>query len=290
MQFYVSNGWSDIPDTVALARAAEAAGIDGLSLSDHLFVPDETKAPYPYSADGLPPFAKDTPWPDVWVLMAALGALTTRLRFLTHVYVLPLRNPLLVAKAGATAAAFAPGRISLGIGVGWMKDEFDALESPFERRGARTNEAITIVRELWSTGEMKAYESEHFSFPAMTMVPAAPMPIPILVGGSSEVVLDRAARLGDGFVCLPHTIEEMGEVVRDLRARVASHGRDPAAFHVNARCTDAVSPEQMAAVEAAGVDSIRVSLWPLGSTTEEKLEAVRRFGAEILTPFRQRPR
>jgi probable F420-dependent oxidoreductase len=288
VEIYVHSGYSDPLDQVAVARTAEEVGLDGMTLPDHLFVTAEPGTPYPYTPDGAPPFAPSTPWPDPWVMAGALGTATTRLRFLTNVYILPLRNPLLTAKAGATAAVLTSGRVTLGVGVGWMREEFDALRSPFGRRGRVADEAIGILRTLWSTGAHPEHHSEHFDFPAIVMLPRPPAPIPIFVGGGSEAALDRAARLGDGYLSLPQTLEQTAELVADLERRLRDHGRDPGTFHFHGSLVGWPSYDGLAALAETGVRGTHIRLWRSKETDLlVKQDALKAFAHEVVAPLRE---
>ncbi|HEX8804387.1 MAG TPA: LLM class flavin-dependent oxidoreductase, partial [Acidimicrobiales bacterium] len=132
MRFCQSLMYAPARDWVELTRCAEQVGFHQVSLSDHVFYPSTLSSHYPYSPDGRPVFEVDQEWPDVWVMTGALAAVTRRILFSTHVYVLPARNPFVVAKAVGTAAWASGDRVLLGIGAGWMREEFDALEQPFE--------------------------------------------------------------------------------------------------------------------------------------------------------------
>ena len=289
MRFYVSSGFSAIPGMVHIAQAAERADVDGLSIPDHVFFPTRSNTPYPYTADGSLPFSvEETCWGDPWVMIAGLGAATTKLRFLTHVYILPLRHPLLVAQGASTAACFAPGRVTLGMGVGWQREEFEVLGSPFERRGRRADECIDILREIWSTGRLHARDAVGLSLPELTMNPVPPEPIPVLVGGESDAARNRAARKGDGFMSLPHSFDDLLAVIGDVRRRVSELGRDVSSFLINARCSEAWDLAGFHRLADAGVTSVNVSLWPLGATMAEKLAKIDQFQEEILGPFRDR--
>jgi len=120
-----------------LAAVAEEVGFDSVAVSDHVVYPSYLESRYPYTPDGTPQFSPEEHWPDVWVAIASMAAVTRRLRFMTNVYVLPLRNPFVVAKAVGTVAYLSDDRVALGIGAGWMREEFDLLEQPFSRRGKR---------------------------------------------------------------------------------------------------------------------------------------------------------
>ncbi len=161
VKFCQSLMYAPAEDWVELTRAAEAVGFDEVSLSDHTFYPETLTSKYPYRADGRPLFKPQQPWPDVWVMAGALGAVTERIRMATHVYVLPARNPFVVAKAAGTAAWSSGGRVVLGIGAGWMREEFDALGQPFERRGARMEEQVEVLRALWRGGMVGQFAADY---------------------------------------------------------------------------------------------------------------------------------
>ena len=159
---------------------------------------------------------------------------------------------------------------------------------PFETRGARTDACIEILREIWTTGHLAAQKSEHFDLPGVRMMPTPPKPIPIIVGGESEAAKDRTARVGDGFMTLPHTADELLPIIADIRDRVVAHGRDAATFLINARCPQVDGPGLFAALEQAGATSVNVTLWPLNASLDAKLDAIEDFAQTVPAPYRQR--
>ena len=193
MKFAIATTFSDPAQLDPIARTADECGWDALTFSDHIVHPERMESKYPYTADGGTYWDAQNPWPDPWITIASLAAVTTRLHFTTNVFILPARNPVLVAKAVSTAAVLSGDRVALGIGVGWMKEEFEILEQNFHTRGKRTDEAIEILRLLWS-GEMVEYHGRHYDFAPMQMRPAPQQPVPIFVGGLSKPALARAAR------------------------------------------------------------------------------------------------
>ena len=197
-----------------LARAGDEHGWSTLSVSDHLINPLETRSTYPYTKDGTRRWEMGTPWPDPWVTIGHLAAVTERLRFLTTVYILPARTPVHVAKQVGTAAVLSGNRVGLGIGMGWMEEEFDAMGTPFARRGKRADEMLEVLRKLW-TGEVVEHHGEFFDMPPLEMLPAPSEPVPVYVGGVSEAALRRAAR-HDGWVSDLHTIEELAAIRRQI--------------------------------------------------------------------------
>jgi probable F420-dependent oxidoreductase len=188
-----------------LAKEAEAQGYDGIYVSDHMFFPKERTSRYTYSTreDGAPGFGDhwdpDTDWPDPWCLISAMAAVTRSMQFTTGVYVAPARDIITVAKQVGTAAVISEGRVALGVGVGWSKEEFDATGQDFHTRGKRLDDMIPALRAMWAGGWVE-YHGPHYDVPAMRMEPSPPGPIPIIAGGHSAPALRRAATLCDGWV------------------------------------------------------------------------------------------
>jgi probable F420-dependent oxidoreductase len=275
---------------VELARHAEAVGFDQVALSDHVFYPEELSSAYPYTPDGKPLFPPDTPWPDVWVMVGAMASVTTTIEFTTNVYVLPLRNPFVVAKAVATAAFLSGDRVSLGIGAGWMREEFDQLEQPFARRGARMDEQVEVLRKLWQGGLVE-HHGEFYDFDKLQMAPVPAQQVPIIVGGHSEAALRRAARRGDGWVGVYYTRDELGGYLTRLDELRAEAGREGEPFQVLASVTDALPHagviEQL---EAMGVTTMLTSAWMVEGLTNASLDdnkrALDRFAETYIAPVR----
>jgi probable F420-dependent oxidoreductase len=231
LEFWQVVSFSEPDQLLGIAQAAEEAGFDGVLLSDHLFFPGPLASSYPYSEDGKPGFDGTTPFPDPWTTIAAMAAVTKRLRFATMVHILPLRHPLEVAKSVGTAALLSGGRVALGCGAGWIREEFETLGVPFETRGGRMNEMIPLLRRLW-TGEMIEHRGEHFAFGPLQMSPAPGCDIPIWVGGLSRAALRRAAALGDGWIGTGQTPDEVGSYVGRLRELRRQAGREAEPFDV----------------------------------------------------------
>jgi probable F420-dependent oxidoreductase len=277
---------------VRLARAAEAAGFDQISLSDHVFYPDKLDSSYPYTDSGQPVFAPDTQWPDVWVTTGALAAVTERIRFATHVYVLPARNPFVVAKAVGTAAWLSGDRVVLGVGAGWMREEFTQLEQSFERRGARMEEQIEVLRTLWQGG-MVEHHGEFYDFDRLEMAPVPAHPVPILIGGHSDVALRRAARIGDGWMGVYYDTEALTEIVRRLQDLRREHGTADRPFEIQASIVDRMpTPDVCAELAEVGVTCIVTSAWLMQglqfASLDENVRALGIFGEQYIAPLRER--
>jgi probable F420-dependent oxidoreductase len=273
-------------DWVELTRTAEAVGFDQVSLSDHVIYPDKLESTYPYRADGKPTFKPFQPWPDVWVMTGALAAVTERICFSTHVYVLPARNPLLVAKAVGTAAWASGGRVLLGVGAGWMREEFEVLEQPFARRGARMEEQIEVLRTVWKGG-MQEHHGEFYDFDRLDMSPPPPGPVPILIGGHSEVALRRAARVGDGWMGTYYGIDELRTYVERLQGYRREYGTHDRPFEIQASVVDRLpSAEVCAELDEMGVTTLITSAWLMEGvqfgTLDENKRLLERFAANYI--------
>lgn len=222
-----------------LIRAAEAVGIESAWSVEHVVVPLDYQSRYPYSDTGKMPGPDSVPIPDPLLPLAYAAAITSKLRLGTGVMILPQRHPAYVAKQMATLDVLSNGRAMLGIGSGWLKEEFEVLGIPFNERGKRTDESIAAIRSLWSD-QPQAFEGRFFKWPP---VESQPKPVqrpgvPIIVGGHSEAAAKRAGRLGDGF--FPGrgdltTLQRLLGIMRDEARRV---GRDPDGVEVTAGLMD----------------------------------------------------
>ena len=285
MKFWQSVAFSDPDELLDVARLAEEVGFHGVFLSEHVFVPEKLESKYPYSPDGAPIFTAETPWLDPWVQIGAMAAVTTRLRFVTGVYILPLRHPLEVAKSVASAAVLSHDRVGLGVGAGWMREEFEVLGREFRGRGKRLDEMIEVLRKVWA-GSMVEHHGAHYDFPRLQMSPAPQTPPPILIGGMSEAAFRRAARLGDGWIGSGHTPDQVPTVMAHLNALRREAGRDQVPFDTILVLSAPADVDQLRRFEDVGVTSL-VS-WPLLSTLgpqatmDEKRRYLETYGNDVI--------
>ena len=229
MKFWQSITWAETEHLCAVAEFAEELGFEGLIGADHALYPETMRADYPYSETGRPPQTASSEYPDMWTSCAAMAARTERVKFVCGVYVLPLRHPIEVAKQAATLSTLSAGRFVLGVGAGWMREEFDIYGVDFATRGSRMDEMIEIMRGLW-TGEMFEYHGTHFDFDRITLSPKPSHPIPLYFGGSAKVALRRTAAVGDGWIGTGNTPEEVPLVMAELSELRAKAGRADEAF------------------------------------------------------------
>lgn len=201
------------PGIPRMARLAEEAGADALHLSDHIVLPESTTSRYPFTPDGVFPFAADSDWYDVFTACAWAAASATTIEVGPSVLVLPQRNPLEVAKIASSLSQLSGGRFFLGVGAGWLEEEFAALAMNFADRAAAMLEAIEVLRLAWS-GTGDEYVGQHYRVPQGTYCRPVPAEagVPILIGGMSNAALRRAARFGDGWVALLGVADELAAV------------------------------------------------------------------------------
>jgi probable F420-dependent oxidoreductase len=262
----------------SMARELEDVGFASLWVSDHVVLPREIKSRYPFAADGKATWATDTPYFDTVVALSVIAAATHRAVIGTAVLVLPLRQPVVFAKQAASLDVLSGGRLALGVGAGWLREEFDALDVNFESRGRRFVEWIEILRLCWS-GEPTAYQGAHYDLPADVLCLPTPVhEIPLLVGGHSPVAIKRAATLGNGWLAQQSAheidVEEIETTVATLRESARTRDSASVAW-TTLRLVDSVSGldeivESLPRLRDAGVDEIIVDIdWSDGPSAGE---------------------
>lgn len=269
-----------------VAAAYEDNGFESIWMPEHLVFPAAVPHTYPYSADGTPPFEPQTPAYDAWVMFAYLASATERIRFATNVYVLPLRHPLATARSVVTLDRISRGRVTLGVGVGWLAEEFAYIGLDFRSRGRRTDATIEAIRRLWREETIEVHDEFHdFGPVAFQPKPSRPEGIPIEIGGVSPVALRRAGRLGDGWIEVGSTsIEDLKSklaVVLDARTDAGRQGR----FEVTLCGELAFTPELYPELESLGVTRVVVDPRPeLGYRLDkdQNVDWAKRFADEVI--------
>src|SRR5216110_2231169 len=207
----------------AVARHAEGLGFESVWVPEHLVLPTRITSRYPYAPDGVAPFSPDAPHLDPLVLLTHVAAATARIRLGTSVYLLPLRHPLVTARLAMSLDVLSGGRLTLGVGVGWLAEEFQAAGIDFQTRAARTRECVRALRTLWTETEPE-FHGRFFSFGPVRFEskPVQQPHPPIVFGGETEAALRRAAALGDGWYGVGHTPESAAVQATKLRALLAA--------------------------------------------------------------------
>jgi probable F420-dependent oxidoreductase len=269
---------------IAIAQAAEAGGFESLWTVEHTVVPSGYQSPYPYSSSGKMPGGEDFDIPDPLIWLAFVAAATTTIRLGTGILILPQRNPVVLAKEIATLDRLSKGRMELGIGVGWLAEEFDAIGVPFEDRGKRADDHVAALRALW-TQEKANHSSEFTSF---TEAISRPQPtqaeIPITIGGHSKIAARRAGRIGNGFFPGRGNHEELAELIDIVRTTAVENGRDPDAIEITVGAPAGMGDETITELKTlAELGVARVLVPPLAFDPEGQREAFARYGEDVIS-------
>jgi len=257
---YCNTGpYVDAVKAVELVQAGEAAGFESAWTVEHTVVPADYDSTYPYSPDGkMAGGHDDIPLPDPLMWMAYMAGVTSTIKFGTGILILPQHNPVITAKQVATLDSMSDGRVLLGIGVGWMREEFDAIGASFDDRGARTDEYVAVMRELW-TADKPTFHGRFVNFDETYCRPQpAQGSVPIIVGGDTPFAARRAGRLGDGYFPARGAPQEL----LDLARRTAEeHGRDPDAIEFTTQLPDSL--DEIPALAARGISRLLVPVSPM---------------------------
>jgi probable F420-dependent oxidoreductase len=279
-----------------LARAvvrAEEAGFESVWAGEHVVMPDYQPR-YPYTEDGRLPQPHDTDVADPLVWLTYAAALTSTIRLATGVVVLPLRNPVVLAKQVASLDLLSGGRAMLGIGVGWMREEADVVGVPFDGRGRRAEEYVGAMRALWSQ-DVAAFEGEHVSFTGARSFPKPVQKdrrVPVIIGGSGPSAARRAGRIGDGYYPIAPTVDALAGQVGLMRAAAEGAGRDPAEVEVSTMAFSLVGPDPVTRAQLddfrrmadLGVSRIVVPRL-LDNTLAPMLDALDRLGDQLIGAY-----
>lgn len=258
MKFWQCMALVDMDQLPALCRKAEELGFEGMSIGDHWITFESQYQAYDYSKDSAVLWYPETHFPDPWVAIGACSQVTTRLKFMTTVYVLPMRDPFSAAKAISTAARYSNNRVILGVGIGWQESEFRLAGQDFRNRGKRADEMLDIVEKLM-TGEVIEYHGQYYDFPRLQMSPGVTAPVPVIVGGHSTAAFKRAARHW-GWIGAQYRPDDLPPVIAALRSERAALGKEREPFEIQLNLYD-YSPDTIRRVEDMGVTQIHKSAW-----------------------------
>ncbi|MGZ6907323.1 MAG: TIGR03619 family F420-dependent LLM class oxidoreductase [Acidimicrobiia bacterium] len=263
MRWTVAFPMFPVDHLLPMARAAEEAGFDTITVPDSIFYPEQVSADYPYSADGGRFWAPETPFPDPFVSISAMAAVTERIRFLTNVVKLAIREPLSVAKQLSSMAALSHDRVGLGVGLSWIPEEFAWTHNDMKTRGRRADEMIEILKLVCAGGGPRwvEYHGKHYDFDRLMMSPAPEQPVPIYVGGLSDPGFRRAARLADGWISVQNTTAEIVGAIEAIDRYREEYGRADRPFEINALPTDAFDVDGYRRLADAGVTEIQTVPW-----------------------------
>jgi probable F420-dependent oxidoreductase len=268
----------------AIAQAAEQSGFESVWTVEHVVVPREYASTYPYSSDGKMPGGSDFDIPDPLIWLTWVAAHTTTLKLGTGVVILPQRNPVILAKEVATLDLLSGGRVLLGVGIGWLEEEFDILGVPFADRARRTEEYVEAMRALWSQ-DRATFTGDTVTF---TEAISRPRPVdrsvPVHIGGHSPAAARRAGRLGDGFFPAKG---DVATLIDDMRKAADDAGRDPDAVEVTCSGATLLGGGEAAVDEIGRLAELGVSrliVPPLAYDPAAIGDALGRFGDEVIAP------
>jgi probable F420-dependent oxidoreductase len=253
---------------VGLAQKAEEVGIESVWTFEHVIVPLDYASRYPYSPTGKMGATPETNFVDPLIALATIAASTERVRLATGVNILPQTNPLYLAKQAASLDFVSNGRFMLGIGIGWLKEEFEALGVPFEKRGARYDDYIVAMKKIWS-GEEVEHSSEFIEWSGFKSypVPVQQPHLPLVIGGSKGNAFRRVARFGDGYFAPNGGVEQMASLLKQLDEACREEGRDRSTIEITGMWAYAhEGTDVLKAYEDLGVDRLVVPLFALGDS------------------------
>ena len=265
---------------ISLAQKAEEVGIESVWTFEHVIVPLDYESKYPYSPTGKMGIPPDANFIDPLVALTAVAAHTTTLRLGTGVNILPQTNPLYLAKQVASIDFVSNGRMMLGVGIGWLREEFAALGVPFERRGARFDDAVEAMRKVWS-GDVVEHKSDFIQWTGFKSYPIpVQKPLPVIIGGSKGKVFERIAKHGDGWYAPSSSIEQLEEMLPSMKQACDAIGRDPASVEVSCMWIPAAEGiDSVKRYEDLGVSRLIVPAMALGGVDAAAIE---RFADEFL--------
>jgi len=285
MRFTLQLGFARYPDYQEIARTAEAAGFSSIGMPDSFFYPKRTDSQYPYAdTEMIRGYIEAMPFIEPLVAMSWMAAVTSRIRLYPSVLKVPTRQPLVLAKALSSLAVLCGERILLGAGLSPWKEDFSYNGVNFEKRGRLMDECIAILRGSMS-GEYFEYHSENYDFGPMKMHPVPKRPVPIIVGGHSRPALQRAARLGDGWVSANTDFATLTQLIGELQAlRRAAGSAARADFEIHGFDMAARKPADFRRLGELGVTDACVAPWGFDPAADlaAQLDALRRFGDEVI--------
>jgi probable F420-dependent oxidoreductase len=287
VRFSYAESMTDPSFYAPLARAAEDAGYASMVVPDSICYPRHSASVYPFNPDGSREFLEDKPFLEPFSLIPALGAVTTRLRFVTFVLKLPVRNPVLVAKQATSVAVLTGNRLVLGVGTSPWREDYDVTGVPWAHRGRRMDEEIEIIRGL-SAGGYFEHHGRVFDIPPVKISPVPSEPVPILIGGHGDAALRRAAQAGDGWLHGGGDPADLPGLLAKLAGLRRAEGTAGRPFEVHVISMDAYTVDGVRRLEDQGVtDAVVGFRWPYhtGPDTEPlagKLAQLRRFADDVI--------
>jgi len=280
----VNVGAQSAESMVEMATTAEAGGFESIWTFEHAIVPVEYQSKYPYSPNGKMGTTPETNFVDPLIALSHVAAHTQTIRLATGVNILPQTNPLYLAKQAASLDFVSGGRFMLGVGIGWLAEEFSALGVPFERRGARFDDYIVAMKKIWS-GDVVEHESEFIQWSGFKSYPVpVQSPLPVIIGGSKGKAFERIALHGDGWYAPTGNVDQLAGMLKELDEACAAAGRDRSTVEISAMwIPPAEGIEAVARYADLGVSRLVVPLPAVAAGGGTPIEAIKRFADETLS-------
>jgi probable F420-dependent oxidoreductase len=280
----VNVGAQSVESMIELATTAETSGFESIWTFEHAIVPVEYESKYPYSPNGKMGTTPETNFVDPLIALATVAAHTQQIRLATGVNILPQTNPLYLAKQAASLDFVSGGRFMLGVGIGWLAEEFSALGVPFERRGARFDDYIVAMKKIWS-GEVVEHQSEFIQWSGFKSYPVPTQsPLPVIIGGSKGKAFERIAKHGDGWYAPTGNVDQLAGMLKELDEACAAVGRDRSTVEISAMWIPAVEGiDAVSRYADLGVSRLVVPLPALAGGGGSPVDGLKRFGDETLS-------
>lgn len=275
----VNIGMNDPAQITGLAQLAESAGFESVWTFEHVIVPLDYASRYPYNSSGKMGAAPETNLVDPLIALTAIAAATRTIRLGTGVNILSQTNPLLLAKQSASLDFMSGGRFMLGVGIGWLQEEFIAMGTPFEKRGARFDDYVAAMRKVWS-GDVVEHQSEFLNWSGFKSYPIPKQnPLPIIMGGNKGKILERIARFGNGWFVPGSDPAELVNQLSQLKAECNRQGRNFQEIEITCMWPGSGGIEALQVLAKAGVHRAVVPLMALGTNP---MEGIERLGKEVI--------
>ncbi len=287
MKFFQNVAFSETDQLIEVAKIAEELGFFGLATADHVVTPATIDSTYPYAPDGKAWWDPNTHFPETWSMFSVLAQHTTKLHFMPTIYIVPMRDPFTLAKSISTAAYFSDNRVILGLGVGWMAEEFTLTGQSFTNRGKRTDEMLEVMAQLMAGG-MVEYHGKYYDFTPIQMAPATTKPVPVWVGGHTEPALRRAAR-HDGWIGVNYDYDEIVPLIAKLTEERKRAGTDHKPFDIFATLNEVPDADTVKRLRDAGVTAYNNPPWLFNGIVTSDLATKRAtleaFAEKLIRPI-----
>lgn len=265
---------------IGLAQLAEGSGFESVWTFEHVIVPVDYESKYPYNESGKMGGPPETIFIDPLLALTAVAAATKTLKLGTGVNILSQVNPLYMAKQAASLDYISGGRFMLGVGIGWLREEFEALGVPFERRGARFDDYVVAMKKVWS-GEVVEHQSDFLNWSGFKSypLPAQKPHLPVVIGGATGKIYQRIARHGDGWFAPMGDPKELAAALENLKAACDAENRDMSAIEITCMWPGMGGKDFIGALEEVGVSRVVTPLFAFG---ENPVEGIQKIAEEVI--------